>query len=237
MRDVKAKSAYNQATALASANSTSSADYTAYGQALGGLASIAAGISADKAAQKARDELRKQRDAQEKSIKANQLRALINIREEIGKMFPEGGMPLSSHQIDAPVLYLFAYTSNKSEWQQDKTVPMAVSNVIPVYRYSDDTYPYLSNVKRTFESAGMSSPVIVGYFTDQAMAEKYQQSLLKVSNQGRFLVDHIEIKVKEKDTGKPASAETDFWGNNVKPATNNKEKPAVKKEADNFWNN
>src|SRR5690606_26367390 len=156
--------------------------------------------------------------------KARQLKALLGIREEINNIFPEGGMPLSSHKIDAPVLYLFAYASNKTEWKEDKTVAMTVSNVIPVYRYSDGTYPYIANVKRTFENGGMSNPIVVGYFTDQAMAEKYQQSLAGVAEQGRFQVSYVDIKVLKKDTDKPASAETDFWGNQVKSNTNDKKK-------------
>lgn len=46
----------------------------------------------------------------------------MGIREEINNMFPEGGMPLNSHKIDAPVLYLFAYASNKTEWKEDKMI-------------------------------------------------------------------------------------------------------------------
>jgi len=237
LKAVSVQSAQNNANALAAANTTSTADYTAYGQALGAFAGIAAGISADKAAKKAREELRAQRDGHERNIKARQLQALLNIRGEIDQMFPEGGMPLSSHKIDAPVLYLFAYTSNKNEWKEDKTVAMTVSNVIPVYRYSDGTYPYIANVKRTFETGGMSNPVVVGYFTDQAMAEKYQQSLLGVADQGRFLVSGVDIKVIKKDTDKAASAQTDFWGNQIKTEKNDKKKPVTKKKSDDFWNN
>jgi len=237
LRSTSIQSAQNQANSLAAANTTSTSNYTAYGQALGALGGIAAGISADKAEQRARDELRKERDAQEKIIKARQLEALLSIREEIGKMFPEGGMPLSSHKINEPVLYLFAYYSNKSEWGENKTINMAISNVIPIYRYSDGTYPYISNVKRTFESGGISNPTIVGYFTDRNMAEKYLQSLKEVAEQGRFLLSNIEIKVKEKETEKAVSASEDFWGNEVKSNPNNKKKTTPTKNNDNFWNN
>ncbi|PRD49400.1 hypothetical protein C5745_01920 [Sphingobacterium haloxyli] len=237
LKAVSVQSVQNYAHAVSAANSTANADYTAYGQALGALGGIAAGIKADKAAKEAREELRAQREAHERNIKARQLEALLNIRGEIDNMFPEGGMPLSSHKIDAPVLYLFAYASNKNEWNEDKTVAMTVSNVIPVYRYNDGTYPYIANVKRTFETGGMSNPVVVGYFTDQAMAEKYQQSLVDVADQGRFQVSHVDIKVLKKDTDKSASAETDFWGNQVKPDANSKKKPVAKKKEDDFWNN
>lgn len=237
LKTVSVQSVQNYAQAVSAANSTGNADYTAYGQALGALGGIAAGIKADKAAKEAREELRAQREAHERSIKARQLKALMGIREEINNMFPEGGMPLSSHKIDAPVLYLFAYASNKNEWNEDKTVAMTVSNVIPVYRYSDGTYPYVANVKRTFENGGMSNPIVVGYFTDQAMAEKYQQSLVDVADQGRFKVSHVKIKVLRKDADKPASTETDFWGNQVNPDANSKKKPVTKKKEDDFWNN
>jgi hypothetical protein len=191
LKAVAVNNAQNYAQAVTAANSTGTADYTAYGKALGALGGIAAGISADKAAKEAREELKAQREAHEKAIKARELKALTDIRKEIGNMFPEGGMPLSNHKINAPVLYLFAYSSNKTEWNQDKVVPLTISNVIPVYQYSDGSFPYISNVKRTFENGGISDPTVIGYFTDQAMAERYQESLLKVANQGRFLISEV----------------------------------------------
>src|SRR5690606_17315964 len=104
LRATSVQSVQNNANALAAANTTSTANNHGYGQALGALGGIAAGISADKAEQRAREELRKEREAHEKSIKARQLQALINVRDEIGTMFLEGGMPLSSHKINESVL-------------------------------------------------------------------------------------------------------------------------------------
>lgn len=222
------------AQAIATANASSSSSYNAYGEALGAFAGIVGGIAADREEKKAREELRAQRDAQERAIKARELQALTNVRNEVGKMFPEGGMPLSNHKLDEPVLYLFAYSSNKNDWTKDMTVPIKISNVIPVYRYTDGTYPYLSNVKRTFENGGITAPVIVGYFTNRQMAEKYQQSLIGIADQARFTVQLANIKVKEKELPGKDADKTDFWGDESK-----KEKGVKKnqqKEND-FWSN
>lgn len=234
LRATSMQSTQNYARAVTAANATTATDY-AYGEVLSTVGGIAAGISADKAAKKAREELREQRAAHERDIKARQLIALMDIRGEIDNMFPEGGMPLSSHKITAPVLYLFAYSSNKTAWKQDKTVPVTLSNVIPVYRYSDGSYPYVSQIKRTFENADVTDPVIIGYFTDQATAEKYQQSFVEMAHHGRFLLNQVTIQVAEKKIDSTASAEIDFWGTSTKTNNNSQKKPITKKKEADYW--
>lgn len=226
-----------------------------YSGALGAIGGIAAAIGANKAEKDAREELKRQRAAEEAKIKEAQFKALTAIRTEIGKMFTEGGMPLSTHKITAPVLYVFAYSSKKAEWNKNQNIPMSISNVIPVYRYSDGTYPYTSNVKRTFESAGIENPVLIGYFTHQAEAENYRSSLLDVAPNAKFTVNEVEVKVKEQ-TGNTANnssdvdfwgtkteakkqistqnTETDFWGTPTKEKKAEAKKTEAKKEVD-FW--
>lgn len=185
-------------------------DYTGYTNA---IASIGAAISANKAEKDAREQLKKQRAEEEARIKKVQLDALIAIRTEIGKVYTEGGMPLSTHKVTAPILYVFAYNSNKADWDKNQNVAMSISNVIPVYRYNDGTYPYSSNVKRTFENAGVSSPVLMGYFTNKSEAENYRNSLIDVAPNAKFAVKEVEVKVKEqKSNNLINTSEIDFWG-------------------------
>lgn len=184
-----------------------------YSGAVGAIGSIASALYANKAEKDAREELQRQRNEEEARIKKAQLDALIAIRTEIDKVYVEGGMPLISHKITAPVLYVFAYNSNKADWVKNQNVEMSISNVIPVYRYGDGTYPYTSNVKRTFENAGISSPVLIGYFTNKTEAENYRRSLLDVAPNAKFTVKEVEIKVKEQKPSTTSNTlETDFWG-------------------------
>lgn len=257
-QELKAASVHNMNTytTAATAGATTSTDH-AYATALSVFGSVAASISADKAEKKAREELSRQRSEAEAEIKERQRKALVAIRDEISKVFPEGGMPLSSHKVDAPILYLFAYSANKTAWEKDQDVPLAVSNVIPIYRYNDGTYPYTSNVKRTFESGGIENPTIIGYFTDKRQAEKYRKSLLEVAPNARFAVNGVEIKVKEKSSGdtQTTNSDTDFWGNKKTDSkTNNTEteldfwgvpvkkkgtetKKTEQEKQNDFWNN
>jgi len=185
-------------------------DYSGYTNAIG---TIGAAISVNKAENDAREELKRQRAEEEARIKKEKLDALIAIRNEIGKVYTEGGMPLSTHKITAPVLYVFAYNTNKADWDKNQSVAMSISNVIPIYRYSDGTYPYTSNVKRTFENAGINNPVLMGYFTNKNEAENYRNSLLDVAPNAKFAVKEVEVKVKEqKSTTTTNTSETDFWG-------------------------
>ncbi len=200
-------------------------DYSGYINAIG---TIASAISANKAEKDAREELKRQRAEEEARIKKAQLDALVAIRTEIGKVYTEGGMPLSTHKITAPILYVFAYNSNKADWDKNQNVAMSISNVIPVYRYSDGTYPYTSNVKRTFENAGISNPVLMGYFTNKSEAENYRSSLLEVAPNAKFAVKEVEVKVKEqKPNTTTNTSETDFW--EQKPKLKNKTIPKTPK--------
>ncbi|WP_119080908.1 hypothetical protein [Chitinophaga alhagiae] len=205
----QAARAYSQAIGT----SASGYDYSGMTSAIGGLASA---IASSKAEKDARAELQRQRAAQEAAIKDRQLKALVTIRREVNKIFADGGMPLSSHKVTAPVLYLFAYSSNKADWNKNQQVALSVSNVIPVYRYSDGTYPYTSTVKRTFEQAGLRNPVIIGYFTGRPEAEQYRNSLLGVAPGARFVLKDITITVKEPAANANAAVSPgpDFWGTN-----------------------
>jgi len=207
-------------------------DYSGYTNTIGAIGSA---IASNKAEKKAREELRVQRAEQEAKIKERELKALITIRSEIDKIFIDGGMPLSSHKVEAPVLYLFAHGSNKSEWNRNQSVTMSISNVIQVHRYNDGTYPYTSNVKRTFESSGISEPVLIGYFTNKDEAEKYRNSLLEIAPNAKFSIKEVEVKLEEQSVNTNAKqSDVDFWGTKTtdnKSQTKNNNKQA---ETD-FW--
>lgn len=237
MRQVSAMSSQMQASTTQAVQAYSNVigtgssgyDYSGYTNAIG---SIASAISANKAENEAREELKRQRAEEEARIKKVQLDALIAIRTEIGKVYTEGGMPLSTHKITAPILYVFAYNTNKADWDKNQSVVMNISNVVPVYRYSDGTYPYTSNVKRTFENAGLNNPVLMGYFTNKSEAENYRLSLIDVAPNAKFAVKEVEVKVKEQKSNNTANtSETDFWGTK----TETKKQDNLQNTQTDFW--
>ena len=240
MREISAMASQVQAASTQAAQAYSKTigtgsngyDYSGYTNAIGG---IAAAIAANKAQKDAQEELRRQRDEEHARIKKAEHAALISIRSAINKTFKEGGMPLSTHNISAPILYLFAYNSPKAEWEQNKFVPMTVTNVIPVYRYSDGTYPFKANVDRIFEQGGLSSPVLMGYFTKKEAAESYRNSLLELAAKGKFTIKTVEIKVKEKtaESINGNMESPDFWG--TRKVDQPKNKNIGTKEKTDFW--
>lgn len=212
-------------------------------QSAGQLGAMIGGMVSSSNENKARQELKRQRDEQTARIKAAKTQALMELRAGISKTFPDGGMPISSHKITAPILYVFAYNSNKAEWEKDQSVPMNVSNVIPVYRYKDGTYPYTANVKRTFEAAGLKEPILMGYFTDKNEAEKYRHSLLELAPDANLIIKDIEVKQNQANSKgeKNYTQQNDFWGSGSSgepQAPNNKEKKSsTPTKETNFWGN
>lgn len=112
----------------------------------------------------------------------------------------------------------------KNDWNKNQNVVLKVSNVISVYQYSDGTYPYTSNVKNTFENAGINNPVVIGYFTQKVEAEKYRNSLLEVAPNAKFTITEIAVKVKEKQLDSNSNSDVDFWGMGVKDNTTDSKK-------------
>lgn len=212
MRSSSQAAMSNYTSSLASYATTSS-DQT-YATALGTLGAMASAIAANNEEKKAREELRRQQSEHEAKINENQTKALVAIRNQIDASFQEGWMPLSSHKVTAPVLYLFAYAMDKRNWESDVNIDVVLSNVIPVFRYSDGAYPYLSNVKKTFENGGVNNPKVIGYFTDKSQAETYRKGLIDVASSAKFSLYETVIKVKEKSSNdlQTTSSDADFWG-------------------------
>ena len=212
MRSSSQAAMSNYTSSLASYATTSS-DQT-YATALGTLGAMASAIAANNEEKKAREELRRQQSVHEAKINENQTKALVAIRNQIDASFQEGWMPLSSHKVTAPVLYLFAYAMDKRNWESDVNIDVVLSNVIPVFRYSDGAYPYLSNVKKTFENGGVNNPKVIGYFTDKSQAETYRKGLIDVASSAKFSLYETVIKVKEKSSNdlQTTSSDADFWG-------------------------
>lgn len=196
-------------------------------QAVGELATSVANIigsaKSEKERKEAQEKLRKERDAERTRIETERKQKIANLRNDIFKQYPEGGVPLSRHNISLDELYFFTY------WYDGKTTAK-VSNVFPYAKYKDGTWAFKDKVKAESEKATGSKVTLVGYFTTKALAEKERNVFVELLPQAEVQVTVYTVKGRKWDG--ETSGSTDFWGNETKAKQETK---TTSKNTDDFW--
>ena len=196
-------------------------------QAVGELATSVANIigsaKSEKERKEAQEKLRKERDAERTRIETERKQKIANLRNDIFKQYPEGGVPLSRHNISLDELYFFTY------WYDGKTTAK-VSNVFPYAKYKDGTWAFKDKVKAESEKATGSKVTLVGYFTTKALAEKERNVFVELLPQAEVQVTAYTVKGRKWDGAESGS--TDFWGNETKEKQETK---TTSKNTDDFW--
>ena len=194
-------------------------------QAVGELATSVANIignaKAEKERKEAQEKLRKERDAERTRIETERKQKIANLRNDIFKQYPEGGVPLSRHNINLDELYFFTY------WYDGKTTAK-VSNVFPYAKYKDGTWAFKDKVKAESEKATGTQVILVGYYTTKALAEKERNVFVELLPQAEVQVTAYTVKGRKWDGAESGS--TDFWGNESKAETKTTEQ-----KTDDFW--
>ena len=194
-------------------------------QAVGELATSVANIignaKAEKERKEAQEKLRKERDAERTRIETERKQKIANLRNDIFKQYPEGGVPLSRHNINLDELYFFTY------WYDGKTTAK-VSNVFPYARYKDGTWAFKDKVISESEKAVSGKVTLVGYFTTKVLAEKERSVFVEVLPQAEVNVSTYTVKGRKWDGAEGNS--TNFWGDDTKQETKTTEK-----KTDDFW--
>lgn len=196
-------------------------------QAVGELATSVANIignaRAEKERKEAQEKLRKERDAERTRIETERKQKIANLRNDIFKQYPEGGVPLSRHNINLDELYFFTY------WYDGKTTAK-VSNVFPYAKYKDGTWAFKDKVISESEKAVSGKVTLVGYFTTKALAEKERSVFVELLPQAEVNVSTYTVKGRKWDGTE--SGTTDFWGNETKAKQETK---TTSKNTDDFW--
>lgn len=196
-------------------------------QAVGELATSVANIignaKAEKERKEAQEKLRKERDAERTRIETERKQKIANLRNDIFKQYPEGGVPLSRHNINLDELYFFTY------WYDGKTTAK-VSNVFPYAKYKDGTWAFKDKVISESEKAVSGKVTLVGYFTTKALAEKERSVFVELLPQAEVNVSTYTVKGRKWDGTE--SGTTDFWGNETKAKQETK---TTSKNTDDFW--
>lgn len=183
-----------------------------------GLGQLASDAAAEKKAQQARQELAAARDRQERMIRERKWQATLQLRSLLLEKFPDGGVPLSFHKVQANELYYFAYVFSKDSLTSPRP-RLLVSNVYRVDRSSDNTWPLkltlLNELKRA--SGANKDVVMVGYYVSEAEVTQIRAKFLDVAGNSQLTVKPFQYKGKKR-TGSIGAA-NDYWnGSNAKKA-------------------
>lgn len=195
----------------------------AVGELATGVANIIGQAKAERERKEAQEKLRKERDAERTRIETERKQKIANLRNDIFKQYPEGGVPLSRHNINLDELYFFTY------WYDGKTTAK-VSNVFSYAKYKDGTWAFKDKVKAESEKATGSKVTLVGYFTTKALAEKERNVFVELLPQAEVNVSTYTVKGRKWDGAESGS--TDFWGNETKEKQETK---TTEQKTDDFW--
>lgn len=216
----------------------SDATTQAVGQAATAIGGFINNMRAEKEEREAKEALRRQREEQMARIEARKREALIALRKGFFNEFPDGGVPLSGHKVVVDELYFFSYVYNKANIGAGPT-SVKVSNVFPIARYGDGTWPFKTNVVADVQKAasGEGPVTLVGYYTTKELADNMRSSFLRLAGKSQVGIRDIAYKGKKSSGGAPA----DFWGTGVKSTGKAKGDstaaplPVKKKSDDDFW--
>ena len=201
-----------------------------------GVNSLIADAKAEREAREAKEKLKVERERIEKEIKEKKWEATLQMRMHLLKSFPEGGLPLSSHKLNTNTVYCFAYALDSNGIQNEKATSF-VSNVFPINKLNDDTWPYKNAVSQEIKKncANCTQKMnIVGYYTDETKAIEMQNAFIDFATKSNINIQLFTFLGKKSTSNSSKSnADSDFW------ETKNKEtekQNTAKKHKTDFWN-
>lgn len=216
------------ANAVANNYAGTSSTEQAIGAGIQTIANMVNAGAAQKEEREAREALKRERDRQIAAFEAAQLKARIEVRQNLVSSFPHGGTPITSHKVTEPEVYLFAYFVDEASFP-NQNVSITVSNVFSVYKYDDGTFPYVTSVSSKLKGFGTGKLVLVGYYLQKAQAEKMYNSFINLAKKSDFAINKFAFGV-DAPTRTGQSTTGDFWetGKTVKQPT---------KKSSSFWDN
>ncbi|ELR73623.1 hypothetical protein C900_02708 [Fulvivirga imtechensis AK7] len=148
--------------------------------------------------------LREQREQMLKQIEARKKTMMLNMRQGMLAQFPDGGLPLSSHQVKDRV-YCFAYFIDGSTLEKDAPV-ISITNVFPVDQYSDGTWPFKNTLVDELQKLSLDKVTLMGFYTAKEMADEMHTSLTSLSGKCNMKINLLEYNGKAS-----TSVTNDFW--------------------------
>lgn len=209
---------------------TNTAQEKAYGEVLKSFGNIIVQGQANRAEKEAREDLMRQKELIQKQIEAENKRSKALLRNKLSETFIAGGPPLTAHKVQEPVVYMFAYITDKSTFEDEKA-QVWLSEVFPVLKFSDQSFPFRNTLINRLKGFGKGEVTLVGFYTEEKAALDMHQSFAKLAPVSEFTVLPFKTGIK-KTKGTTNNSTTDFW-ENKKSASNPK---ATTVSQSNFWN-
>jgi hypothetical protein len=206
----------------------------AIGQGLNVLGSILNGAKAAKDARAAQEELRYQRELEIKKFEEEKKRAILEMRNELFKRFPDGSLPDQQLKIQNKVIYFFAYITEKNKIQDTKPL-VTVTNIFPVTKFDDGTFPYKVSIMNKLTGIAPGNISLTGFFETSERAEEIRKVFIKLAESSQLTVSQFQLKTNSKSVSNISKTiAADFWENG-KNADSSQLKKQLKKDA--FWEN
>ncbi|MEI8049624.1 MAG: hypothetical protein WCI92_19790 [Bacteroidota bacterium] len=160
-----------------------------------------------------KEKLEKEKEKKLKEIQETRKRMLTNIRNDLFTKFKEGSLPLSSTKVEAGTLYYFAYSYDPEQMNAEAPV-LYVSNIFPISRYNDGTWPFKSTITSEIAKLSPYNEKLNGYYLSEKEASVVQQGMMDIFKKTDGVIQNLSYK------GKPASKSNDqpndFWGSGNK---------------------
>jgi hypothetical protein len=192
--------------------------YKALGSATAGFGSMLNELAAQKAEEKARRALAEQRAAAIRNIKMQK----VTMRRGLIKNFQEGDLPLYSHRIKVPQVFMFAYVIDSTRIQ-DEFPSVKITNIFPIAQYRDESWPLKKGIRSELQVL-MKQPnfVLFGYFTTEEKAKELYDTFLRIAKSADMQVVSINYAGRpfksiadSKFNSTNSEPQTDFFGNPI----------------------
>lgn len=201
----------------------------AIGEAAKIVGNITADIKANNEEKRRKEELRVNYEKKMAEIAEKKRLAHIKLREGVLEKFSDGGIPLSSHKVEADKLYFFVYTI-ADPVNADNPL-MQISNVFSISRFGDGGWPFRSQVASDINKLAIGKQILMGYYTTEDLANGYRSSLINLAGESKFRIEFFSYKGKSTANH---GVSGDFWETNTPAST---PVPGEKNNQDDFWNN
>jgi len=205
----------------------------AIGQGLNLVGNILNGAKAARDAREAQEQLRIQRENEIKKFEEERKRAILEMRQDLFKRFPDGSPPQQS-KYENNTIYFFAYITEKNKIQETKPL-VTVTNIFPVSKFDDGTFPYKVSIMNKLTGIAPGNINLTGFFESSERAEEIRKVFIKLAETSQLTVRQFQLKTNSSsasNTNKTIAG--DFWENG-KNTDSSQLKKQIKKDA--FWEN
>ena len=205
----------------------------AIGQGLNLVGNILNGAKAARDAREAQEQLRIQRENEIKKFEEEKKRAILEMRQDLLKRFPDGSPPQQS-KFENNTIYFFAYITEKNKIQETKPL-VTVTNIFPVSKFDDGTFPYKVSIMNKLTGIAPGNINLTGFFESSERAEEIRKVFIKLAETSQLTVKQFQLKTNStsaSNTNKTIAS--DFWENG-KNTDSSQLKKQIKKDA--FWEN